>query len=359
MPARKGRTCFVPFCKGGYKSSTEKVSLFRAPSDPVCLQEWARNIKRDDKVLDNTCVVCSRHFDECYIQRTFKHVINGENVEFEREWPSLTDDAVPTVFPDAPAYLTKPVPKKRKVRNIANNDVPPPKRKALQPSTPDLELDKGIDQASEPSRHPFRSVSPPPAFCTKIVLTNDPGALCFGWHIRLETGDVLVAKPVTFTERSEPATPEQGETSLCRTYCRNVKVEEFLVANESDALAALKKADALVLCPGCDIEPLKSGQCTKFGAAYYAHTCSVTTAEGKQCLRCKYTRKLTANQMRRQKQQSKPKFRQRAARKSVQLFRTKRKLARAQENAEKLRLLNESVASTAFEQKISGLPRKQ
>lgn len=130
------------------------------------------------------------------------------------------------------------------------------------------------------------------------------------------------------------------------------------MANESDALAALK-ADALVLCPGCDIEPLKSGQCTKFGAAYYAHTCSVTTAEGKQCLRCKYTRKLTANQMRRQKQQSKPKFRERAARKTVQLFRTKRKLTRAQENAEKLRLLNEAVASTAFEQKISGLPRKQ
>lgn len=79
MPARKGRTCFVPFCKGGYKSSMKKMSLFRAPSYPVCLQEWARNIKRGDKVLDNTCVVCSRHFDECYIQRTFKHVINGDS----------------------------------------------------------------------------------------------------------------------------------------------------------------------------------------------------------------------------------------------------------------------------------------
>lgn len=67
------------------------------------------------------------------------------------------------------------------------------------------------------------------------MLTNDPGALCFGWHIRLETGDVLV-KHVTFTECSEPVTPEQVETSLCRIYCRNVKVDEFFVANESDAL---------------------------------------------------------------------------------------------------------------------------
>ncbi|KAH9377120.1 hypothetical protein HPB48_008277 [Haemaphysalis longicornis] len=63
--------------------------------------------------------------------------------------------------------------------------------------------------------------------------------------------------------------------------------------------------------------------------------------------------------MRRQKQQPKPRFRQRAASRSVQLFRTKRKLARAQKNVEKLRVLNESVASTAFEQKNSGLPRKQ
>lgn len=114
MPARKGSTCFVPLCKGGYKSSEEKVSLFRAPTDPLRLQEWSRNIKRDDKVLDNTCVVCSRHFDERYIQRTFKHVINGEVVELERERPALTDDAVPTIFPDAPLYFTKHVPKKKK-----------------------------------------------------------------------------------------------------------------------------------------------------------------------------------------------------------------------------------------------------
>ncbi|KAH7945143.1 hypothetical protein HPB49_007151 [Dermacentor silvarum] len=40
------------------------------------------------------------------------------------------------------------------------------------------------------------------------------------------------------------------------------------------------------------MEPTKTGQCTKFGESYYSHACSVTTAEGKQCLRCKYTRKL-------------------------------------------------------------------
>ncbi|KAH9374762.1 hypothetical protein HPB48_011345 [Haemaphysalis longicornis] len=129
MPEEKERTCFVPLCKGGYKSFKEKVSLLRAPADPVRLQNGRENIKRGDKVLDETCVVCSRHFDDRYIQRTFKHVINGEDVEFDRERPSLTPDAVPTIFPDGPAYLTKPVPRKRKERNIADCTAPPAKRK--------------------------------------------------------------------------------------------------------------------------------------------------------------------------------------------------------------------------------------
>lgn len=170
MPARKGSTCFVPLCKGGYKSSEVKVSLFQAPTDPVCLQEWSRNIKRDDKVLDNTCVVCSRHFDERYIQRTFKHVINGEVVELERKRPVLTDDAVLTIFPDAPLYFTKHVRKRRKERNLANHYAPPPKRMALDEGMPDCELTDSVDvrSASETSAHPFSNVSPLSDFAPKL-----------------------------------------------------------------------------------------------------------------------------------------------------------------------------------------------
>lgn len=46
---------------------------------------------------------------------------------------------------------------------------------------------------------------------------------------------------LTFTECSEPVTPEQAETPLCRIYCRNVKVDEFFVANESDAARGFKE----------------------------------------------------------------------------------------------------------------------
>lgn len=86
--------------------------MFHVQSGPVRLKKWARKIKRDDKVLKDTCIVCSRHFDERIIQRMFRHITNGEVVELDRERPALTEDAVPTFFPDAQSYFTKQLPKK-------------------------------------------------------------------------------------------------------------------------------------------------------------------------------------------------------------------------------------------------------
>ncbi|KAL1474164.1 hypothetical protein MTO96_038185, partial [Rhipicephalus appendiculatus] len=114
---------------------------------------------RGDKELDETCVVCSRHFDDRYVQRTFKHVINGEVVEIDRERPALTDDAVPTIFPDAPSYLTKAVPRKRKERSIADCETPSAKR--MTPSKNDVASqdfgDEGVgDDAAPAPLHPFQ-----------------------------------------------------------------------------------------------------------------------------------------------------------------------------------------------------------
>ncbi|KAH8033219.1 hypothetical protein HPB51_008429 [Rhipicephalus microplus] len=232
---------------------------------------------------------------------------------------------------------------------------------ALDEGMPDCKLTESVDvqSASETSAHPFSNVSPPSGFCTKIVLTNESGELCFGRHIRGENFRyVLVHKHVTFAVCSE-MTQEQAQTSLCRIYCRKFKVDKFFVATESHALAALKKADALFLCPGCGIEPIKTGQCTKFGESYYSHACSVRTAKGKECFALQVHQEAYSKSDAQTKQNPKPKLRQRAARQSVQLLRTRRKLAKAQETVEKLRLVNQSVADTAFEQKISGLPPKQ
>ncbi|KAH7985938.1 hypothetical protein HPB52_025297 [Rhipicephalus sanguineus] len=93
--------------------------------------------------------------------RTFKHVINGEVVEIDRERPALTDDAVPTILPDAPSYLTKALPRKRKERSISDCETPSAKR--MTPSKNDVASqdfgDEGVgdDAAPAPLIH-FNSV---------------------------------------------------------------------------------------------------------------------------------------------------------------------------------------------------------
>ncbi|KAH7933399.1 hypothetical protein HPB49_012217 [Dermacentor silvarum] len=54
--------CFVPNCNSGYRSCKEARSLFRVPLEADRREEWSRNIKRGDRVLDESSIVCERHF---------------------------------------------------------------------------------------------------------------------------------------------------------------------------------------------------------------------------------------------------------------------------------------------------------
>ncbi|KAL3191077.1 hypothetical protein MRX96_019312 [Rhipicephalus microplus] len=147
------------------------------------------------------------------------------------------------------------------------------------------------------------------------------------------------------------------ENSFLRTvFCRGIKTDELPVNNECDAAEALKKADGLKLCPGCGIEPVASGQCVKFGAAHFAKNCLVTIPDGKPCLRCKYSRKLVQNRMYRLKKKRSTSFKQRLARKSLELFRTKRKLTKARRSLEDLRIMNQNIASSTLDERIEGYP---
>ncbi|CAN7939599.1 unnamed protein product [Ixodes hexagonus] len=117
---KRNRTCFVPGCNSGYRSCKEARSLFRVPLEFDRRETWSCNIKRGDRELHDGSVVCERHFEVRFIQRTFQTTIKDEVVEIPRDLPLLTPDAVPTIFPDAPKYISKPLPKKRKERNICD-----------------------------------------------------------------------------------------------------------------------------------------------------------------------------------------------------------------------------------------------
>lgn len=101
-------SCFVPGCRSGYyHSSTDsgKRHFFKVKDN--ILDSWRKAIPRKDKLLTRNCHICDLHFDNRFILKTYKTVINGETVETERGKWDLTKDAVPTIFPNLPSYCSK------------------------------------------------------------------------------------------------------------------------------------------------------------------------------------------------------------------------------------------------------------
>lgn len=63
--------------------------------------------------------MCKLHFESRCILRGFVHVINGKKERIPRGNPVLTDDAVSTILPNRPSYLSrnmlKPRPRRRRI----------------------------------------------------------------------------------------------------------------------------------------------------------------------------------------------------------------------------------------------------
>ena len=102
-----------------------KASLFSVPRDEERRREWERNLHRADTKLDESCAVCELHFEQRFVIRDFVHLIDGKEVRIPRDKPLLTEDAVPTILPNLPKYLTKTTPNSRKTRKKCESDDAP------------------------------------------------------------------------------------------------------------------------------------------------------------------------------------------------------------------------------------------
>lgn len=117
---------------------SRKLSLFKAPKDEERRLLWERNLHRLDKPLDADCAVCELHFEPHFIVRDYVHVINGVQVRIPRGTPTLAPDAVPTILPNLPAYLTLKTPAPRTQTKRRHQCVPAENdnRKRRRISTP-------------------------------------------------------------------------------------------------------------------------------------------------------------------------------------------------------------------------------
>ena len=115
--------CSVVGCRGNYDArkgepaDVNKVSIFRFPKDAVKKAEWLRRIPQEllSEDISDDMVVCERHFDSRFIILNYTYrQPDGSEFTCPRDAPILDPDAVPTIFPNTPSYLSSPLPPKRK-----------------------------------------------------------------------------------------------------------------------------------------------------------------------------------------------------------------------------------------------------
>lgn len=94
-----------------------------------CFERGSGPFRNADKLLDRSSVFCELHFEERFIARHYTHILNGQEMKTERDRPRLTDDAVPSFFPNTPAYLSRKLPQKKTVKDFYRRGTWKEKRK--------------------------------------------------------------------------------------------------------------------------------------------------------------------------------------------------------------------------------------
>ncbi|KAG8196624.1 hypothetical protein JTE90_014181 [Oedothorax gibbosus] len=75
----------------------------------------------------HTDFVCEKHFEPDCVEKTYRHIINGEVVEVPRGKACLKPGSVPTIFPNLPPRFSKTT-KKRKSPTKRHTNPKPAKR---------------------------------------------------------------------------------------------------------------------------------------------------------------------------------------------------------------------------------------
>ncbi|XP_044262768.1 uncharacterized protein LOC123010130 [Tribolium madens] len=126
MPSR----CCVPGCNSNYdstlkaKQNNRSISVFKFPKNEQRKQAWIKAIPRckgmeeyqsiGDFEPSSSSVVCQLHFNFNDVIMYDKHLQpDGSTKELLLARPRLKEDAVSSIFPNLPSYLSKPVVKER------------------------------------------------------------------------------------------------------------------------------------------------------------------------------------------------------------------------------------------------------
>lgn len=255
---QRAKHCFVPGCKTGYRSAKQTYTLFAVPQDPVRFEEWNRMIPRADMPLQAHSAVCERHFDERFVVRYYADVpvVNGVAAPMKRQRPALTNDAVPTVFPNLPKYLTRKLPIARKKRP-RDQDIPVPSKriKASEANSGRETLDEYVLAASDMDTEQSQDMIT--THLASICLPSAQWTLlncdtCIGFALLTLSNtvtDVRAERLVTV-----PKNPESlADKVTCTVSVNGSFFEEKTMKSRDELVEYLKHVDGLRICQGAGL----------------------------------------------------------------------------------------------------------
>lgn len=293
MPKGRQRHCYAPGCRTGYagvKTAT-KLSLFSVPKDEERRKVWEKNLHRMDKPLDENCSVCELHFEERYILRDYVHIVDGREVRIPRGIPMLRSDAVPTILPNVPKYLTTKVPSRReptKREASAESEVASKKKKGDQdnqdPCT-SADLPELIeDMSPNLDCENVHNLITPSEYWSKHRFPSFEGVVYALSELQPSSGTVTSERSVIFS------VSEAQEASF-KTFLIGRTVTEGTVRTVSEAERALYWASKLLKCPGAmsstamrteDLTNALRSKITLVGGTFHNKECTgIAATEGK------------------------------------------------------------------------------
>ncbi|XP_049764640.1 uncharacterized protein LOC126092950 isoform X2 [Schistocerca cancellata] len=104
MPYR----CCVPYCRGNY-DCVPKVTVFKFQEDEATKKKWLSSIRRDNFTPPPSSRVCHVHFHKDDVIWETQIVVErtGQLLTAPLFKPHLRPDAVPSLLPNCPSYLSK------------------------------------------------------------------------------------------------------------------------------------------------------------------------------------------------------------------------------------------------------------
>ncbi|KAH6931816.1 hypothetical protein HPB50_000881 [Hyalomma asiaticum] len=374
-PVKRQTHCFAPGCSTGYVSARKasvKKSVFAVPSSEDRLKEWRRAVPRADKILDQTSVLCESHFEERFILRDYTHIVNGEVVKIPHGRPCLTEDAIPTIFPNTPSYLSKKLPQKRHSRT-SRGEVLGKKRKTNDENEPPMEHDSALDATADGAPvigactverlDYLQGEMLPNKYWCRCLLVDAPKAVAF--TVCSQAGDSLSFQKLVLCSAEDTR-------YHCSVFVQGVTVKKVEVFDAESVKSLLHSVNEMIVCSGFEqsavpLEQRQSATLSKHrmhGNKFHSKRCSGVSQDQRPCIHCRYLKKLLLNQASYKKRKARVATGRRTSKQLTikrgrQLRRQKAKVSRLETILAKMKKANSTLSESNLQKSLSELPEKQ